>query len=125
METKQNEKVKLVQIENEGTFKEFIKDCLKTALKERNVSTEELTQQSDICRMKEAILITGLAKSTIYGKTHKKTIPHIKKGGGLRFSRIDLTNWIMEGKVKTEAQLQNEVDETTNNYLTSKKRKKK
>lgn len=117
--------MKFLQIENEGTFKELIEDCFRNVLKEQTVAADESPQKSDICFMKEAIEITGYSKATIYGKTHKKTIPHIKTGGGLRFSRIELTKWIMEGKVKTEAQLQNEVDETTNNYLTSKKGKKK
>ena len=53
---------------------------------------EEPTE--DLCRILEAMEITGYARQTIYDKIHKGTIPYFKKGGRLFFSRSELRNWI-------------------------------
>lgn len=49
--------------------------------------SEHPPPQEDICTIKEASEITGLAVSTIYSLNHKSIIPCFKRGGILRFSR--------------------------------------
>lgn len=116
--------MKILQIDNEDTLKELIKDCFRNVLKEQTVAAEEPPPKSDICRIDGAVEITEFTKSTIYGKVHKKTIPHIKQGGLLRFSRKALIQWLIDGNVKTEEQNQSEFDKISNEYLVSKKIKK-
>jgi len=52
-----------------------------------------------------AIELTGLARPTIYGLVHGRTIPHSKRGKKLYFSRRELTEWLKQGKRKTNAEI--------------------
>jgi excisionase family DNA binding protein len=52
-----------------------------------------------------AIELTGLAKPTIYGLVHGRSIPHSKRGKKLYFSRQELTEWLKQGKRKTQAEI--------------------
>jgi len=52
-----------------------------------------------------AIELTGLARPTIYGLVHGRTIPHSKRGKKLYFSRRELTEWLKQGKRKTKAEI--------------------
>jgi excisionase family DNA binding protein len=52
-----------------------------------------------------AIQITGLAKPTIYSLVHGRSIPHSKRGKKLYFSRQELTDWLKQGKRKTQAEV--------------------
>ncbi|MEZ4806626.1 MAG: helix-turn-helix domain-containing protein [Flavobacteriales bacterium] len=45
-----------------------------------------------------AVEITGLARRTIYKLTHRRQIPHLKRGGRLYFRRADLEGWIDAGR---------------------------
>jgi predicted DNA-binding transcriptional regulator AlpA len=49
--------------------------------------------------------ITGKAVPTIYSLVATRKIPHSKKGGDLYFSRKELTEWLKDGKRKTQAEL--------------------
>ncbi|MEM6272803.1 MAG: helix-turn-helix domain-containing protein [Bacteroidota bacterium] len=66
-----------------------------------------------------AIKVTGFKKPTIYGKVQRGEIPHYKRGGRLFFTRQSLCEWIMEGKVKTAAEIELEA----NDYLKGKRKK--
>ena len=50
----------------------------------------------------EAAEFCGLAKQTLYSFTSAGTIPHIKRGGKLLFDRIELTEWLLQGKQITK-----------------------
>ncbi len=52
---------------------------------------EELNELLDY---RAAALYTGYTYSTLRHKVSKKEIPFIKMGGKVRFSKIDLKNWI-------------------------------
>jgi excisionase family DNA binding protein len=41
-----------------------------------------------------------LAKSTMYQYVHYRTIPHLKIGGRIVFSKNELDNWIMKHEKK-------------------------
>ena len=44
------------------------------------------------------VAITGLARRTIYKRTHRREIPHRRVGGRLYFSRAELLLWIEAGR---------------------------
>lgn len=44
----------------------------------------------DVCEL------TGMARQTIYGLTHQKKIPHLKRNGKLLFNREEILRWIEE-----------------------------
>ncbi|MDJ1484343.1 helix-turn-helix domain-containing protein [Cytophagaceae bacterium YF14B1] len=56
-----------------------------------------------------AMQITGLAQSTIYNLVCAGSIPHMKRGRKLYFSRAELEAWIMDGKHQTLQELETEV----------------
>lgn len=45
-----------------------------------------------------AVKITGLARRTIYKRTHRREIPHRRVGGRLYFKRSELLAWLEAGK---------------------------
>ncbi len=45
-----------------------------------------------------AVKITGLARRTIYKRTHRREIPHRRVGGRLYFRRSELLAWIEAGR---------------------------
>ena len=48
-----------------------------------------------------AVEVTGLARRTLYKKTHLRTIPHRRVGGRLFFRRSELEAWIDSGRRQT------------------------
>jgi excisionase family DNA binding protein len=87
-------------------FKGFLREALTEILRE---GKEKAThQQNEIFDVTEAAAFLKLKKSTLYEKTALKLIPHVKKGHKLYFNRIELEEWLREGKVKTMKELQSE-----------------
>lgn len=62
------------------------------------MSPHQKIDPSDIIRIEEASLITGLKVSSIYVKVCKGEIPHFKQFGKLFFSRTELVNMISSGR---------------------------
>lgn len=52
-----------------------------------------------------AVKITGLARRTVYKLTHRREIPHLKRGGRLYFRKSELEAWIDAGRRKTSAEV--------------------
>jgi excisionase family DNA binding protein len=50
----------------------------------------------------EASLYLKLTRSTLYNMVHKRTIPHMKKGGKLYFSKDELHEWVLSGRKLTK-----------------------
>lgn len=53
----------------------------------------------------------GMKPSGIYGLVHKRKIPHIKKGKRLYFFKSEILEWLRNGNVETEKDIQNQADE--------------
>ena len=53
----------------------------------------------------------GLSKSTVYGLTHKRIIPHYKNGKRLYFNKLEIADWIASGKVETNEEVRMNIDE--------------
>jgi excisionase family DNA binding protein len=53
------------------------------------------------------------AKSTIYGLTHKNTIPYYKLGKKLYFKKSEIDEWINSKKRKTK----NDIEDAANEYM--------
>lgn len=58
-----------------------------------------------------AVKITGLARRSIYKLTHRREIPHLKRGGRLYFRKSELEQWIESGRRKTSAEVAVEIME--------------
>lgn len=66
---------------------------------ENLVSKDQSTD--DFLSVTEAAKLLRLKKSTLYIKTHLKTIPFMKRGRNLLFSKKQLINYLYDGQVKT------------------------
>ena len=69
------------------------------------------TQEDEFLTIDELTKLIGLTKPTIYGHVHRNTIPFIKKGKMLRFSKQDILNWLQAGKNKSKRELEARADE--------------
>jgi excisionase family DNA binding protein len=52
-----------------------------------------------------------VAKTTIYGMTHRNTIPHYKNGKKLHFKKSEIDEWIFSKRIKTNLDIENEAME--------------
>ena len=75
------------------------------------IQTQKVTQGDEFLNIDELSEFVSLAKPTIYGHVHRNTIPFIKKGKMLRFSKNDILNWLQDGKSKSQTDIDNQVNE--------------
>ncbi len=69
-------------------------DRIATELEERMTRHTPPAPLPDRLSLEEAIMLTGLTRSTIYKLTMDKSIPFAKYGKRLIFSRRELREWI-------------------------------
>jgi len=69
--------------------------------------------QKEIFNFDEAAAYLSMSKSTLYKLTAKKEIPHYKPNRFVFFERSELDNWIRAAAVKTEEQLNDQVNAYT------------
>lgn len=111
---KQNQ-IFLLSDEGIKVLAELITKNIKNELQPTSNATKDTTEDVylNIIELSELI---GLTRPTIYGHVHRKTIPFIKKGKMLRFSKKDILNWLQDGKSKSNSDLEAKV----NDYLAKK-----
>lgn len=73
--------------------------------------TSSAVSEDEFLNIIELSKLIGLTKPTIYGHVHRKTIPFIKKGKMLRFSKQDILNWLKDGKSKSKSDLEAKANE--------------
>ena len=71
--------------------------------------------QKEILNFDEAAEYLNMSKSTLYKLTSKKEIPHYKPNRFVFFERSELDKWIRTAAIKTEEQLNDQV----NSYITA------
>jgi excisionase family DNA binding protein len=69
--------------------------------------------QKEILNFDEASVYLRMSKSTLYKLTSKKEIPHYKPNRYIYFERVELDRWIRAAAVKTEEQLNDQVNAYT------------
>lgn len=69
--------------------------------------------QKEIFNFDEAAAYLSMSKSTLYKLTAKREIPHFKPNRFVFFERSELDNWIRAAAVKTEEQLDDQVNTYT------------
>ena len=69
--------------------------------------------QKEIFNFDEAAAYLSISKSTLYKLTSKKEIPHYKPNRFVFFEKSELDKWIRASAVKTEEQLNDQVNAYT------------
>ena len=62
-----------------------------------------MVDESEILTVEEAASLLKMSKKAIYHRVDRKTIPHVRLGGSLRFLRSDLDAWLKEHTVQPKA----------------------
>ncbi len=102
----------------EITF-EKLPQAVKTLIKEVGELKEILTNQRQnntqepqekLLSVSETAIFLNLTVPTIYSKVSRGDLPYMKRGKRLYFSQIELLNYIKQGKVKSNAQVNDEVN---------------
>ncbi len=76
---------------------------------ERLLGSQKNQPETDqLLSIQQAGELIKLTPPTIYGLVSKNEIPFSKKGKRLYFSKVDLIDWIKEGRKKTIAEISNE-----------------
>jgi excisionase family DNA binding protein len=84
-------------------------------------NTSPQPESDKLLTIKQAAEIIHLSVPTIYGLVQRSEVPVCKRGKRLYFSKQELTAWIMSGRKRTIA----EIDEDVKNYYPSLKRSRK
>jgi len=89
-------------------LKQLIVDSVQSALKEQDRNSEKaasVQHGAKYLTVSEAARYLNLAKQTIYGFTSSRSIPFIKRAKRLLFTKIDLDDWLAQGKKQSLYQL--------------------
>ncbi|WP_445457727.1 helix-turn-helix domain-containing protein [Flavobacterium sp. HNIBRBA15423] len=98
--------------ENIKVLAEQITANIQNKLEGTIISTPSPTTSPDeFLNIEELTKLIGLTKPTIYGHVHRNTIPYIKKGKMLRFSKLDILHWLENGKNNSKADLEAKANE--------------
>lgn len=86
----------------------LIQISITKALSEYEKSNSQ-QEHDKLLSIQEAMIFLNLAKQTLYGFTSKNVIPFIKRGKKLYFRKLDLEQWLLEGKQKSKAEILKEL----------------
>jgi excisionase family DNA binding protein len=87
----------------------FVKlDKIEKLLKARKINDSD--NNEELLTIEGAAELLKLSVATIYTKVCKNEIPVNKQGKRLYFYRAELLDWIKSGRIKTIAEIQQEVE---------------
>lgn len=78
--------------------------------------------ERDILWMDDAVKFLHLAKPTIYGLISKGKLPYYKRGRKVYFLKSELEQWLLDGKRKTQSDIDKEADDYLNSKLNNSNR---
>lgn len=98
------------------TFEQLPKAITDLSLKLERIETLLLSNTNgtssknndELITIEEAAKFLHLSKPTIYSKVSKAEIPYMKRGKRLYFSKLELTDFIKQGRVKSNEELKSE-----------------
>ncbi|MEJ7739612.1 MAG: helix-turn-helix domain-containing protein [Chitinophagaceae bacterium] len=95
-------------------------DCVNSCLKNnKHTGNQDLLESDQLLTIQQAAELLKLSVPTIYGLVSKSELPVNKRGKRLYFSKQELTDWVKQGRKKTQVEIQAEAD----TYIHTKKRR--
>ncbi|MBR6903404.1 MAG: helix-turn-helix domain-containing protein [Bacteroidales bacterium] len=64
----------------------------------------------DALDINEAALLTGYSVNYLHQLTSRRRIPHYRQGNFLRFSKKELEAWLLQNRVSTKAETEQEAE---------------
>lgn len=83
-------------------------DEIEKLLKSRKII--DIDNEEELLTIEGAAKLLNLSVATIYTKVCKNEIPVNKQGKRLYFYKVELLDWIKSGRIKTIAEIQQEVE---------------
>lgn len=83
-------------------------ESIEKLLLDRDLQSKNETD--NLLTIQEVAKHLNLSVQTIYGYTQRREIPFSKKGKRLYFSRVEISNWIKSGRIKTMDEIAIEAD---------------
>jgi len=93
-------------------------ESLLITLNEKNVETDSNPEKEELLTVQEAAAFLSLSVPTIYSKVNKGELPVMKRSKRLYFSNYELMEYLKQGRIKTNSELDQEAD----SYLQKTKR---
>ncbi len=93
-------------------------ESLLITLNEKNVESDSNPEKEELLTVQEAAKFLSLSVPTIYSKVNKGELPVMKRSKRLYFSNYELMDYLKQGRIKTNSELDQEAD----SYLQKTKR---
>lgn len=79
-----------------------------TQISEFLARMEQLTlmRSKNVLTFDEVLIYTGYSRGQLYRLTSERLIPHSKRGKRLFFDKAELDRWLLQERVKTQAELE-------------------
>ena len=90
----------IIQLDSEQLLA-IIQEAVTKAIVDSQQQTLPYPQADELLTIKQAAEILSLSVPTIYGLVSRREIPVNKRGKRLYFSKTELTQWIKDGRKKT------------------------
>jgi len=101
-----------------------ITDCVNSCLKNNKPAvTSTTTPQDELLTVEDTAKFLHLSVPTIYGLIHRGQLPVMKRSKRCYFSKKELIEYLKQGRRKTIAELDAEIQNETDAYLLTKKKK--
>ncbi|WP_299713795.1 helix-turn-helix domain-containing protein [uncultured Tenacibaculum sp.] len=88
---------------------------LKKMLKQEKENSSKQETSEQFFNVQQTANFLGLTSATIYSKVSRNELPVMKRNGRLYFSKLELLEYLKEGKVNYQDSVSNEVDELLSN----------
>ena len=103
--------IKSIKLFSEEDIIVIAKHISENIKRELQIQTQKVVLEEEFLNIEELTKLIGLTKPTIYGHVHRNTIPYIKKGKMLRFSKLDILHWLENGKNNSKSDLEAKANE--------------
>ena len=99
-------------------FQDLIAETVNSCLR-RNTPNTPQQPTDELLTVQDAAKFLSLSVPTVYGLIHKGEIPVMKRSKRCYFSKLELMEYLKQGKKKTITQINTEAD----NYLSNHKKR--
>lgn len=92
-------------------FEELVENIKKTFKEELEKIKESLSYSKDeelFYTLEQTAKILGIKKEALYGMNSKNEIPYCKRFGKCYYLKVDILNYIQEGRIKSKSEIEKE-----------------
>lgn len=102
---------------SKSDFQDLIAETVNTCLRHNKPPTADPIGADELLTVQDAAKLLSLTVPSIYGLIHKGELPVMKRSKRCYFSKVDLINYLKQGRKKTNVETAFEAEQ----YLKTKK----